>query len=70
MFPVKVLADGEIRDTIVKGLMSCEQFVELFAPNKLTNKFLSNLLMQLFDYFYSDVESDSAPKPPKIRAIC
>jgi len=44
MFPVKVLADGEIRDTIMKGLMSCEQFVELFMPNKLTNKFLSNLL--------------------------
>lgn len=70
LFPVKILADEEIRYVITQGLINCEEFVKLFKVNKLTTEFLGNLLNQLFDYFYSDVYTDSAPKPPKIRDIC
>ena len=44
LYPVKILADDEIREVIVRGLMNCEEFVKLFIVNKLTTEFLGNLL--------------------------
>ncbi|KAL4509222.1 hypothetical protein ABPG72_018153 [Tetrahymena utriculariae] len=55
VFPINVLSDQKLRDSVAQKLFECQKFMELFSP-QFQLKNLQVIIYHLYDYFYYDGE--------------
>ncbi|KAL4480025.1 hypothetical protein ABPG74_020541 [Tetrahymena malaccensis] len=55
VFPITVLSDLKLRDSVAQKLFECEKFMELFSP-QFQLKHLKIIIYRLYDYFYYEGE--------------
>ncbi|EAR92082.2 hypothetical protein TTHERM_00106830 (macronuclear) [Tetrahymena thermophila SB210] len=66
VFPINVLQDQKLRDTVAQKLFECEKFMEFFCP-QFELKHIKNIIHHIYEYFYYDGEDQQILEFKSIR---